>query len=73
MNIRLLDLLLDAEARLAPLDQERLAALVEAFVVTHEGQTDFSFEELAHLSRVETEPFQAADSREIERLFARPG
>lgn len=73
MNIRLHTLLQDAESRLALSDQERLAALVEAFVMTHDGQVDFSPAEMEYLQLIDAEPFQSVDPLEIERLFARRG
>jgi hypothetical protein len=73
MNARLHTLIADAESRLAAGDQERLAALVEAFVSTHEAPDDFSPEERAHLSMIDAEPFDSADPAEVAAFFAKRG
>ncbi len=73
MNARLRHLLEDAETRLSEAGQRRLAELVEAYVATHEGEGDFTGDELAHLSEVDREPFAPADPAEVAALFARRG
>ena len=73
MNIRLKNLLTEAEARLDPEAQERLGDLVEAFVSTWEEDADFSPEELEHLRRLDAEPFVAASDEDMKALFARRG
>jgi hypothetical protein len=73
MNARLKSLLRTAETRLAPADQAELADLPESFVASHEGDPDFTPEELDRLRRIDTEPFTAADPAAVAALFARRG
>ena len=73
MNAQLKHVLEDAERRLGASDQARLAELVETFVATHEGEGDFTPEELARLARIEAEPSDPADPAEVAALFARRG
>ena len=70
MNARLKTLLHSAETRLAPADQAELADLMESFVATHAGASDFSAEELDHLRQIDLEPFVAADPAAVAALFA---
>ena len=69
MNARLHNLIAEAESRLAVGDQERLAALVEAFVTTHAAPDDFSPEERRHLAMLDAEPFDPADPAEVATFF----
>ena len=71
MNQRLHSLLAEAEAQLAPEDQERLAEMLEAFVANNATLPDFTPEELEHLRMIEAEPFVAADPAEVAAYFAR--
>jgi hypothetical protein len=71
MNARLRTILTDAEARLGADEQVRLAELVEAFVSTHSGASDFSEAELAHLRHVDEEAFAPADADAVAALLAR--
>ena len=69
MNARLHDLIVEAEAKLRPEEQEQLAEMVETFVVSWTTEMEFTPEELAHLREIDAEPFVAADRvvDEIER------
>ena len=71
MDARLHTLIAEAETRLAAGDQERLAALVEAFVSTHEASDDFSPEERRHLAMLDDESFEPADPAEVSAVFTR--
>lgn len=73
MNAHLHDLIADAEARLGTKDRDKLAALLESFLATHEGAEPFTGAERAHLARLDAEPFDPADPGEIAALFARRG
>jgi hypothetical protein len=69
MNARLHTLLTDAEARLAPEDQDALADLIEAFVENRDDDPHFTAEELAHIRRLDAEPFVEADPVRVAALF----
>ena len=73
MNAHLHDLIDHAEARLGEADRDKLAALLEAFLATHEGEELFTEEERAHLARLDAEPFEPADPDEVVAFFARRG
>jgi hypothetical protein len=73
MNARLHDLIVEAEAKLAPEAQERLAEIVETFVVTWTADGEFTPEEMALLREIDAEPFEAADPAEVEAFFRRRG
>lgn len=73
MNARLQDLIVEAEARLGPEAQERLAAVVESFMATWAEPADFTPEEMDHLRTLDREPFVAADPAEVEAFFAQRG
>ena len=73
MNAHLHDLIENAEARLGAKDRDKLAALLESFLATHEGDEPFAEDERAHLARLDTEPFDAVDPAEIAAFFARRG
>ncbi|MCB1340170.1 MAG: hypothetical protein KDK24_03705 [Pseudooceanicola sp.] len=60
-----------AESQLDPANRDRLAELVESFIATHQGSPDFTPDELAHLKRLDAEPFAPADPAEVAALFAR--
>lgn len=71
MTIDLGRLAIDAQARLDADAQAQLAEIIEAFVVNHTAEPDFTPEEMKHLRRVGEEPFEPADPAEVEALFAR--
>lgn len=73
MNARLHDLIVDAEARLGPEAQERLAEIVETFVASWTTEPDFTPEEMARLREIDAELFEAADPAEVEAFFRRRG
>lgn len=73
MNARLHDLIVEAEAKLAPEEQERLAEIVETFVVSRTTEPDFTPEEMARLREIDAEPFEAADPAEVEAFFRQRG
>ena len=73
MNARLHDLIVEAEAKLGPEAQERLAEMVESFVVSWTAEADFTPEEMARLREIDAEPFVAADPAEVEAFFRRRG
>jgi hypothetical protein len=73
MNAHLHDLINHAEANLGAADRDKLAALVESFLATHEGKEPFTEEERAHLARLDAEPFEPADAAEVAAFFARRG
>ena len=73
MNARLHDLIVEAEAKLGPEAQERLAEIVESFVVTWTSDVEFTPEEMARLREIDAEPFEAADPAEVEAFFRRRG
>ena len=72
MNARLKNLLNEAEANLNPMAQDHLGDIVEAFVATWHGSADFTAEELAHLAKVDAEPFDPAPPEAVAAFFARP-
>ena len=55
--------------REAVVAQERLAEIVETFVVTWSTQLEFTAEEMARLGERDAEPFEAADPAEVEAFF----
>lgn len=69
MNARLKDLIIEAEAKLGPEAQARLAEIVEHFVVSWSDDLDFTPEEMAQLREIDAEPFEAADPDEVEAFF----
>ena len=71
MNQRLHSLLAEAEAQLAPEDQEDLAEILEQFVANRTAAMTFTPEEMAHLELIASEPFVAADPAEVAAFFAR--
>ena len=71
MNARLHTLLTEAEAQLSPADQDWLAELLEAFMANHSPASYFTPEELAHLQRLDAEPFIPASDEDMKALFAR--
>jgi hypothetical protein len=73
MNARLKDLIVEAEAKLGPEAQERLAEIVEHFVASWTADLDFTPEEMARLREIDAEPFVAADPDEVEAFFRRRG
>ena len=73
MNMRLHDLVDEAEIRLAASEQMLLADLVSAFVIAHTGPLEFDQTELAHLKMIDAQPFDPADAAEVEILFRRLG
>ncbi len=73
MNARLHELIVEADAKLGPEGQERLAEIVESFVVSWTAEVDFTPEEMARLRELDAEPFEAADPAEVEAVFRRPG
>jgi hypothetical protein len=73
MNARLQDLIVEAEAKLGPEGQERLAEIVEHFVVSWTAELDFTPEEMARLREIDAEPFEAADPAEVEAFFQQRG
>ena len=73
MNARLHDLIVEAEARLGPEAQERLAQILETFVVSWATELDFTPGEMARLREIDAEPFEAADPAEVEAFFRRRG
>jgi hypothetical protein len=73
MNARLHELIVEAEAKLGPEAQERLAEIVEIFVVTWSTELEFTPEEMACLREIDAEPFEAADPAEVEAFFRRRG
>jgi hypothetical protein len=73
MNERLQDLIVEAEAKLGPEGRERLAEIVEHFVVSWTAELDFTPEEMARLREIDAEPFEAADPAEVEAFFRQRG
>jgi hypothetical protein len=73
MNARLHDLIVEAEAKLGPEAQERLAEIIETFVVTWSTELEFTPEEMARLREIDAEPFEAADPAEVEAVFRQRG
>lgn len=73
MNARLQELIVEAEARLAPEAQARLAEIVETFVVSWSTEVEFTPEEMARLREIDAEPFEAADPDDVERFFRQRG
>jgi hypothetical protein len=73
MNARLQDLIVEAEARLEPEAQERLAEVVESFIANWTAEFDFTPEEMARLRKIDAEPFEAADPAEVEAFFRQRG
>ena len=73
MNARLKDVIGEAEARLGPEAQERLAEIVESFVASWAAELDFTAEEMARLHEIDAEPFEAADPAEVETFFRQRG
>ncbi len=73
MNARLHELIVEAEAKLGPEAQERLAEIVETFVVTWSTELEFTPEEMARLREIDAAPFEAADPAEVEAFFRRRG
>lgn len=73
MNARLHHLIVEAEARLRPEEQERLADIVEAFVASRAAEEDFMPEEMELLAEIAAEPFEPADPDEVERFFRERG
>jgi hypothetical protein len=73
MNARLKDLMVEAEAKLGPEAQERLAEIVEGFVANWTADLDFTPEEMARLREIDAEPFEAADPEEVEAFFRQRG
>lgn len=71
MNARLKHLLDEAEARLDTVAQDHLGDMVEAFVSTWNGPSDFTPEERAHLANVASEPFHPAPPEAVAAFFAR--
>jgi erythromycin esterase-like protein len=71
MNIRLQNLLLEAETRLDQRLQERLGDLVEAFVETATTGEAFTPKELEQLKQLETAPFEAASPGSVAAVFSR--
>ena len=62
---RLQDLTVEAEAKLGPEAQERLAEVVD-FVASGTAEPDFTPEAMARLREIDAEPFEAADPAEFE-------
>jgi hypothetical protein len=73
MKARLKDLIVEAEAKLGPEAQERLAEVVEAFVASWSEEIAFTREEMARLREIDAEPFEEADRSEVEAFFRRRG
>ena len=73
MTAPLRDLIIAAESRLDDPTRERLAALVESFLDTHDGSDHFTASERVHLRALDAEPFDPADPAEVAALFARRG
>jgi hypothetical protein len=73
MNARLKDAIGEAEAKLGPEAQERLAEIVESFVLSWAGKVDFTPEEMSRLREIDVEPFEAADPSEVEAFFGQRG
>ena len=73
MNARLKDVIGEAEARLGPEAQERLAEIVESFVLSWAAKVDFTPEEMSRLREIDAEPFEAADPTEVEAFFRQRG
>lgn len=71
MNARLKSLLEQAEAKLNPVAQDHLGDIVEAFVATWNDPAAFTEEELAHLAKLDAEPFDPAPQAEVAAFFAR--
>lgn len=73
MNARLKDLFVEAEAKLGPEAQERLAEVVEAFVASWSEQVAFTADEMERLRKIDAEPFEEAVPGEVEAFFRRRG
>lgn len=73
MNARLHNLIVEAEAKLGPEEQERLAEIVETFVVSRTEKLDFTPEEMARLREIDAEPFVAEEPAEVEAFFRQRG
>lgn len=73
MNLRLKTLIVEAEAKLGPEAQERLADMVEAFVANRTVELEFTPEEMARLREIDAEPFEAANPKEVEAFFRQRG
>jgi hypothetical protein len=65
--------LADAERRLDPAAQERLAALVTATVADWVEAEPFTAEELAYLRGLDAEPDDPADPADLAEFFATRG
>lgn len=71
MNARRPHLIAEAEARLRPDGQERLADIVQAFVANREADNNFTPEEMALLREIDAEPFRAANPDEAGEAVIR--
>ena len=71
MTAPLHTLIADAEARLDDPSRDKLAALIEAFLATHDGTDHFTAAERDRLHAMDVEPFDPADPAEVAALFAR--
>ncbi|HET7409497.1 MAG TPA: hypothetical protein VFJ13_04800 [Paracoccaceae bacterium] len=62
-----------AESALPVDAQEELADIIEEFTGNHGLTPDmvFTAEELEHIDRIATEPFEPADPEEVKAFFAR--
>lgn len=73
MNARLHDLIVEAEAKLAPEERELLAEIVETFVANRTTALEFTPEEMERLREIDAEPFVPADPAEVEAFFRQHG
>jgi len=73
MENRLQTLMERAEANLDAPSRATLAEIVDGFIATHAGMSDFTEDERAHLRRIDSEPFTPADPEAVTALFARRG
>ncbi|NCQ25180.1 MAG: hypothetical protein GW798_12185 [Roseovarius sp.] len=71
MDERLQNLMERAETCLDAPSRATLAEIVDGFIATHTGPQDFTPQELAHLRRIDAEPFVPADAEKVAALFAR--
>lgn len=64
---------MEAEAKLGPEEQDRLADIVEHFVASRTTEVVFTPEEMARRRAIDAEPFEAADWAEVVRFFRERG
>ncbi len=71
MNARLKVLIDHAEHTLDPSAQDRIVDMLEDFLSMWNDSSDFTPEELAHVTRLESEPFEAASPEAVAAFFGR--